>query len=407
MRRFLVVGALASAACSPQNAEITSGTYTAFLSDSTSLVVIEDKVRIGEGGEYTRVDCRQLEDEDDLLADRNPDLCSVTDDAGVPVWPMEHELWANRDGFHVWTVDLEPWRGEAIMTMEDDLQLTFHQRIPGGEDFRFAFVIDPFFQPTRCVQDENGNVQREEIDGNWLDNWSADVGSEFFSGSGTDGYLYFLNSGAYQFNPYDTSEFWSLPERWRAGYARGRFGPEDLFTRKTRYGLPSAYSAFELDDYVEPAPADMFYTNMEPGTDPTTSSGFQSQINRVRDVAGEIRSEFEGLGAPEGAVLQPLVHTNEWRAPDGRAAGLDGWVALEYNWVRLDQDPATLAPGQPVSGEMMLVFDADLSQSRIVVRAEFSVEKIAKDRWTTDRIDLQKLEENETNLCGEQYGQDE
>ena len=80
-----------------------------------------------------------------------------------------HEAWVHRDSFQSVGEKMAPWRGEGIITTEGDLQVTFHHTLPGGADFRFAFVVDPNFQPTECVGD-SGNVSLENLDGDWLEN---------------------------------------------------------------------------------------------------------------------------------------------------------------------------------------------------------------------------------------------
>src|SRR5690606_30970236 len=142
------------------------------------------------------------------------------------------------------------------------------------------------------------------IDGDtWLDRWSDDVDS---------GQLFYLNAGAYQFDPTSTDVVWALPQEWRAGFSSGRFGAEDLAIRRVRYGLPSAYSTFELDEEAGEAldPAALFYTEMEPGTDPANYGPFQTQIDRVEQVAVEIEEEMIRANVDHFA---PRVHTNEWR----------------------------------------------------------------------------------------------
>jgi hypothetical protein len=100
-------------------------------------------------------------------------------------------------------------------------------------------------------------------------------------------------------------------------------------------------------------------------------------------------------------TYRPLVHNNDWRAPDGRAAGLDSWVGLHYTWVRLDQQPDEVVVGGAVSGEFQMLFDGAESQSRLLVRGEFTIDKVKADKWTTQVVAEEKFKENETYLCGE------
>ena len=383
-------------ACAPQNATMTGGEFTMLMSLNSSLILINETIDPEDFDEHWQVDCREVPIGEEETFDKleNPiDVCN--NDA----WPPVHEGWLNIDGYEVVSEPIEPWRGEAIMTWEGDFQMTFHHHLPSGEDFRFAVVVDPNFQPRACVQSEDGtDVEWENLDGDWIENWSADIGGPDWTGTGTSGVLYYLNAGAYQFNPSSTDQSWSLQRDWRAGYTTAKFGEEDFGRRTTRYGLPESYASFELDDAYELAPENLFYTAMAEGADPTTDLDFQAQITEVREVAERVSAEF-GLAQVE---FKPMVHTNEWRTPDGIPSGLDAWVGLHYNWVRFDEG-STLEVGGNASGEFQLVYDAADGQSRLFVSGNFEVDKIKKDRWVVDDLEQTKLEENETVLCGESY----
>jgi hypothetical protein len=228
----------------------------------------------------------------------------------------------------------------------------------------------------------------EPVDGMWLENWSADVDA---------GTLYYLNSAAYQFNPAQLDEVWGLPNEWLAGFATAKFGPEEFYLRGVRYGEPSFYSRFEAEEVTEPSPDELFYQAMNAGVDPASSTAFQSLIADVEEISGQTTAELELVEVPG---VRTKVHTNEWRAPDGRAAGLDSWVELHYNWVRIGAN-STLEVGGSASGEFSLTFDAAESQSRLFIQGSFVVDEIKADRWVTDDIQAIKLEENGTVLCDE------
>lgn len=383
LRRLTPLLVLTSVACAPQNAEVTSGQFTAFLPIDSSLTLFKGDIDLDEAEDHWAIDCRRSIDEDERL-DGALDICS-----GDPGWPPAHEGWLQRDAYEVISEQLDPWRGEAVMTAEGDFQVTFHHRLPGGPDFRFAWVVDPDFSPNRCVQ-SGDEVELEPIDGaNWLDMWSNDLEG--------NGRLYYLNSGAYQFNPSDTSDLWTLPEEWRAGYSSSRFGAEDMAARRVRYGLPSVYASYELTEAVEPNPEELFYVGMPAGADPTSHPGFQAEIDRVFTVADEVATDLTTVGI-EG--FNPRVHTNEWRTPDGRASGLDGWVELHYSWVKIDPG-SNLEVGGNASGEFFIAYDAFESQTRVFVQGEFNTDRIKRDRWVTDNVVQAKLEENDTTLCGQ------
>jgi hypothetical protein len=393
-------------ACAPQNAELTAGSYTAFLADSSSLTVAKGLVPFDDeafSSSY-KVDCREFvtannnnENETLRLDDRLP-ICagSIFDnDEGVTNadWPPEHEVWLGQDGFHVVTQDLEPWRGEAIMTSEGDFQIGFHHRLPGGEDFRFAFAIDPNFQPTVCEQTADGaGTELANVDGDWLGNWSKDL-----KGDDNGGTLFYLNARAYQFNPDDPDggQIWSSPEEWRAGYSAGKFADEEFTMRTPRYGEPAIYTALEAEDGYTVTEDDLFFCDLFEGEDPNTSNCMEGLIEDVNDVASEVGTELERVLVD----YTPMVHDNTWRDPDGYAPGYDGWVGMHYNWVVIDAG-SDLSEGGSASGKFAMVFDAYDSYSRFFVQGEFNVDKIKNDVWTTDDLRAIKLEENGTVLCG-------
>lgn len=377
--------------CAPQNAELTSGEFAVFLSHQTSLTVQHGTADLTATSGHWAVDCRELAEGSERL-EGSLDVCS--EDA----WPPVHEAWLSRDAYHVQTEALDPWRGEAILTSEGDLQVTFHHQVTGGDDMRFAFVIDPAFQPRTCVQDASGEgTSYQDVDGDWLSSWS-DPSYTTLDDTGTiGGTLFLLNARSYQFDPADLEDVWSLPLQWQAGFADARFGDENFVMRSTRYGEPSFYTSYESEEASEPSRDDLFYVTLPEESDASTQQGFIDLCDHVNGVADEVEAELGLVGYP----VKPVVHCNGWRPTDGRPSGLDAWVELHYNWVRIDQDPSTIAVGEPVSGEFSLVFDGEQTQSRLFVHGAFTVDKVKKDHWVTDDIESIKLEENGTILCGE------
>jgi hypothetical protein len=183
-------------------------------------------------------------------------------------------------------------------------------------------------------------------------------------------------------------------------------------SRTVRYGKPDAYSAFELNDGEPPLQADLFYADCAEGVDPATDQNYLDEIARVEDVASESARDFDILTGATTAEEPdedaprnyfPTVHTNQWRQPDGVASGLDCWVELQYSWVRLDQSPADIAAKGEASGEFALLFDGEITQSRMLIQGKFTVPRIRKDMWTTKNLNEEKLEENEAVICGESY----
>ena len=381
MRRVsAVVAAIVLAGCNPKNAVIDEGRFTAFLSTSTSKTLSQQIIDLDGFESHTQLDCRSGVD------NKLPNPLAICD-----TFDPEHERWMAFDGYEVISAPLAPWRGEAVMTSEGDLLLTFHQDLNNGEDFRFAFVVNPNFQPKRCSLGEGGAAVLEPIDGDWIGGWSADVDS---------GTLFYMNAGSYQFNPSNVEVQWTLPNEWLAGYATANFGAENMTMRSVRYGKPKAYASYELEETAVRR-QDLFYGGMEAGTDPSGDADYQALIDSVSGIRDEVIGEFGQVGV----ALAPRVHTNAWRTPDGNAPGLDGWVELHYNHVRFDQAREELAAGNAASGEFHLVFDGFESQSRVVVQGKFHVDEIAEDRWTVQNLEQDKLEEFGTEVCGQPAAQ--
>jgi hypothetical protein len=264
----VLAASLLVSACAPQGATIVAGDYTAYLAASNSITYQRGALKLEEFDRSFYVDCREFVDAKD--DDENEDL-RLGDGPGdgrenrLPIcpgdgptgsqWPPQQEVWLDDDGFLVVGSALDPWRAEAIITSEGDVQLGFHQRLPGGEDFRFAFVVDPNFQPKECVQKEDGTgVEHRPLDGDWVTEWSKDLSEDEGGGK-----LFYLNSSAYQFDPEATYlhngepatknlDRWFLPNEWLGGHAEAKFADDRGVLRTTRFGEPAAYLGFEAQE---------------------------------------------------------------------------------------------------------------------------------------------------------------
>jgi len=381
---------LVTTGCNPQNAKITEGSYTTFLATGTSPTLRKrsmDVQEYGEGrwedGSHWQIDCREGLESDDML----PDAIDICGDLEA-----DHERWLVADGFEAVSAPLDPWRGEAVMTSEGDLQVTFHQRLPNGEDFRFAFVVDPDFQPSSCQLDENGESSAQPIDGDWVAEWTAEEAADAENPFNPDAApstfetLYYLNAGAYQFNPSNTEAQWYFPQQWLAGFAASKFADDSFAIRSVRYGLPSVYAAFEADG-IAVERSDLFFEDDAEDFPDLVAEVEQIQVDTVVDL------ELAGV------TTEPKVHTNQWREVDEVEAGVDGWVELNYNWVGFDQASEDLIIGNPASGAFNLVLDGTDSQSKVFVSGSFEIKKIKKDHWVVDDLETVKLEENGVTLC--------
>ncbi|MEZ4235337.1 MAG: hypothetical protein R3F59_04090 [Myxococcota bacterium] len=399
-------------ACAPENAKLTEGKYIAFLSEGTALSLSKGTVNPNKYDVHYDLDCRNFatqSDEDALRLDNAIDICDNED------WPPQYEEWATQAGFRVVTEKLDPWRGEALITSEGDLQIAFHHHVPGGGDMRFVIAIDPDFGPTTCVQDPNGGVKRVPLDGDWIGEWSKELdwirslpedqqrGYEPLLGPELDGgRLWFLNAYGYQLNPVDVDgQLWDLPPQWVSGAAQGRFVEENLFHRTPRFGEPYVYNLLEVEGstgsgtlFVDVDPTDLWYCDMEEGADPHTAPCAEARPNmdaldaRVREVADGVRLEIEEMtrvsketvdgeqiyvADPEADPLfsfAPIPHTNYWRIPDGRPPGLDGWAELHYNYIAFSKD-SLLEEGGSARGAFALTMDASSSSSRVFIQGKF------------------------------------
>jgi hypothetical protein len=171
------------AACNPQDLTVTDASYFVWLADSSSSSLEDGSVKRSE---LSYVDCgSEAECQED--SDGN---CEV-DGSGViyPGCPSgfnpdnydpEYFSWFGGDAYYLAQGKLDPWRAEALLTNEGDFQITLHHDL-GQEDFRFAFVIDPNFEPSVCIQegqscftlDDPANPQDSDGDG-WADYYDPD-----------------------------------------------------------------------------------------------------------------------------------------------------------------------------------------------------------------------------------------
>jgi hypothetical protein len=395
-----------AAGCNPQNAQLEGASFTAFLSTSTSPTYLNDQLGLNtdpdfnapdakftsaepydtpDGLQHYQFDCRTDVTDDELLPKADFSVCNSD------VWPPQNESWATFDGYDVIKGDLAPWRGEAIITSEHDFQLTFHQNLPGGGDFRFMFVVDPNFAPSECRLNASGQSERTPVDGDWIAEWSKDIPED--SSAQT---RFYLNAGSYQFNPDSLEQIWVLPPKWLAGFANANFVGETFNARSVRYGKPAKYLSYESDSGRDPTVRDLYFVDVPAGTDPNTDASFQRKLTEVQNTAADTTAELAALGQ----TYTPAVQSNVWRPIDGRKAGLDSWVELNYNFVDFDQAADDLTVGSEASGSFNLVFDASESQSKLFLQGRFVIDKITADPATVVNLQDLKQEEYGTTLCG-------
>lgn len=400
-----------SAGCSHDSVDFTGVQLTALFSEDSSLSLSKGVIDL-EGFDQTwNVDCRELDDEAFRLPDNLP-ICEGTTIEGEQVdFPFTHEVTANFSGYRgAFIEDVEVFRSEAMITSEGDFQFNFHFKLPGTSEGRIAIAINPIFQPRRCVETEEG-VVGEPLDGNWVEQWSTDLAKvaanddglypEWMVADATDlpnGSMYYLNALSYQFNPKDTCERWTLPNRWRAGYSQGKFGEEYVTARSSRYGTPGAYVATDADDTECVAINDIYYTAVPEGSDPTDSSAWRSMMSRAGDDILLERNELAAL-TPEGVpFMAPVIHDNAWRVPDSVPGGLDGWADVHYAYVIIDEG-SDLSVGGTASGAFSILLRGTDSQSIFHIHGRFATDTIRKDKWTAPYLPDIKREEAGTVSC--------
>lgn len=455
---LFAVGLLAG--CTPQDADVT-GSYVAFFAAASSQNILElgyngvdltDPEVLDKRG-FTPIDCRFGGEDNviDRLANADYTKCTVDGTAeGAPILP-KWQTWLMDYSYFKKEEALDPYRVEVVMTSEHDLQMTVH--VDGGKlgDFRFGWVIDPVFQPEVCVDTPDG-PQLAPVDGDWVSNWSA-----------TDpngGSLFFLNAGAYQVNPSNSADYWSLPQDWLAGYSFGQYGSEAFYGHASDYTETIlvvdgyAYDGTERHDFdpnfaldadgdgvlwetqelTEPIyyPAYPYYlTNYglelpELGVNPDSNQGrypsyddFYAAYSAKFDPTSpnfEV-TDFATLGQSE-FPLQMRLEDNAWRIADEAEAelesssnyayGMENWVSVSSSWVHFDLTPAEMQAlnagslDKPLTGTFQVALDTAASATKVYVSGSFSIDKIRKDVWGYERtLDEEKRDENNTPVCGE------
>lgn len=269
------------------------------------------------------------------------------------------------DGYYAMKGSIEPWRTEAILTGEGELQLTIHQRIQ-GEDWYYLWVIDPDFNPVRCKSSEtgDGSATVEPIGGsNWLEQWSIDE----------DGHdIYYINSGA--FHTADQGDtLWYYPREWQSGSGYGNFLGEEFLS--VQPDVVKAISQYGSDQNLDDADGDGITDEYEQTIDQVS---YRAAVDRQGWV--ENAAAYDGDWA-----FDIKVEDNTWRPIDGVPTGLDGWVETHSGWVRIDSG-SDIREGGTVKGDFQMVLSGLESASRLVIQGEFTVEELRVDKWAYDVI---------------------
>ncbi len=493
--KTLVPVLLLSVGCAPQSAEVVSGSFVAFFSERVSASLGKEEVDPTDFDTNYTVDCRDAgyylqeqvwngsaavpdefaaagqfacrSDERDFRLEDSigcgPQAAAVPngfsycgedgrDGTDYAQYPAENEVWINQAGFRVVTEELEPWRGEAVITAEGDLQIGFHHRLPGGADFRFTFTIDPDFQPTRCDVQDDLSVKAAPFDGDWIENWSEELprildrneryraAFEHMEPFLEDGRLFFLNGQSFQRNPRSPDDAWSLPDQYEAGTARGKISEELLIQRQSIWAFPFVYAAVDdpADDGEDAPPPpfetqDLWFCDYDPEdtSENPACQNYQPEIRSVFEADSRFEpdpgSRFPDLNTMEAFIeetadrtanelrrvlrpvngedpiyeYRPLTHMNRWRPRDVPPAGFDGWGEMHYNYVVFSGD-SELEVGGAAEGAFTLALEAQDSWTQVFVKGRFVIDRIRQDRWVTEDLRESKAEENDVELCFQQ-----
>jgi hypothetical protein len=291
------------------------------------------------------------------------------------------------DGYYALQGDLEAWRTEAILTGENELQISLHQRI-AGEDWHFIWVIDPDHRPVRCDSrdvaeggdpSEGGGAEVVPIGGNtWVDEWSATE----------DGYsIYYINAGAFH-TPDQGDTLWYFPRTWTAGFGYGKFIGEEFLSVTPVIRNTLSFVDEELD-YPD-ANGD--------GVPDEQAANIDQEVAAAQIDQGEWVNNA-GAYTKDGWEFEVKVEDNLWRPLDTRPSGLDGWTERNYSWVRI-ADGSDIKEGGKVTGDFQLVMSGLESNSRMIVRGEFKVEELRVDKWAYGILEEEKrAEEGGSAFC--------
>lgn len=372
-------------------------------------------------GEWDNDDCAAVAEE--MIAE-----CQGSDDR-MGVQEAEFYTFLFEDGQYVLQGDIEPTRTEAYIHGEDDLQISMMQKMPNGEEFRFLVAIATDFDPTQCVS--NGDsAEIVPVDGaDWIEQWSTDEDGNT---------IYYLNASALQVNESDSSgnnTFWYLITDWSAGFGFANFMGEEY------YSVPTSYGNYDVDGagnygftFVGSDAGFLGVTESERSAAAADGSlegdvAFEDLPADLQDAYDERAAQLQGLsgtwanelltlgGAHTGATcddagvcicedgsicFEHKVEDNKWRPVDSQLAGLDGWMEVHSSWVRFDSS-SDLSVGGSAKGDYQILFQGELTSSRLLVKGTFEIEEIREDRWAYGNLEEEKRADTSEGHQGQQY----
>jgi hypothetical protein len=414
--------ALSLIGCAPQDAEVTAHWFT-WLAANSSPSIDENSID-SMLEEATAFECSgrgwdrdEEEWENGYIGPGNELLTAATyiggdcdpDDESCDADALEAECddvnnayfhtYLQEDGYYAMQGSVEPYRTEAYLNSENDFQLTVHQRLGGGEDFRFHFTIAPDFAPVECIDEDGTTVARYVDDAEWVNQWSDTE----------DGYsIYYLNAGAYQRNPSDTDDYWYLINDWNSGYGSAKFSSDEFAS------LPGEYGDYDHLEAYESGARETLFANsghflavgdrsaLDDASIADTYAAYSDTLTGLAEGWGEEMSNIAGASSDDGNfTYTEKVEDNQWRPIDTGISGLDGWMEVHHSWVRI-KDGASFELGSAIEGDFQILMGGIDSGSRMVVIGSFKVESLRDDPvgYPFLEDELRGPEGNNTPYCG-------
>ena len=378
--------------CSPHDATLSDGYWFTWLANNSSNIIADDTLpflqNLAETSAYDETlkvsmyECKRSASDDGYLAPQDGFTHITGDDcADIDTIDYENYKFIQTDGYYLLQQPLEPWRAEAFINGEGDLQFSFHHYLPNDEDFRFTVAIDPRFRPVVCTTDVSGEPQVEYLDGSdWVYQWSTDE----------DGYqIYYLNAGAYQINPSDSNKYWFLTTDMLSGFSHAKFSSEEFNSIPTTYG-----------NYDEDGEGDGFMlVNNRNAPDYEAYAQAVENLQAQSDLWATQLAMYAGANIDGAPAFTHKVEGNEWRPINTSNSGLDGWGEVHASWVRISND-SVVEPGGTVKGDFQITYTASESNSHMLIKGSFEIPDLKEDPWSYPILEDVKRTEKDTPFCG-------
>ena len=379
--------------CNPNHATLTNAHWFSWLATNSSKIFIDESLPflndLGDTNGYseslsvTLYECSGRVEGDEGYTAPQDGATHITGDAcsDIDAITFENHKFLQRDGFYLLREELTPWRTEALINGEGDLQLTVHHALPNGEDFRFSFTVAADFRPTVCTTNDQGLPQVEYVDGSdWVTRWSEDEESHT---------IIYLNAGAYQVNPSDTQDFWFMTTDWVSGYGHAKFSAEEFNS------VPVAYGNYDENGDGE----DFMFIESREAPD---YDGYSTAVDNLTVQAAGWQDELaiaSGANIDDVGYFEHKVEGNAWRPVNASNAGLDGWAEVHSSWIRIANE-SEIVDGGNASGDFQIMYTAAESNSQLLVKGSFDITDLKEDPWAYPLLEDVKRDDNSTSFCG-------